>query len=846
MNRCPNCGYMFEGKFCPECGTKLEDEKHCPECGAVCAGSQKFCNECGHAFVQASNAASDEHKPERNNAKAVNVLYAALRYVPCALAALFSLLVFAFYAAPVAVMPGGELLGESIPAESYGNVYSMYSGILSEIPDLKSAMLAVIILAVVGVVYAAVTAAIFFMPQTKDREVSVFGKVRMGLGETLAAASVVWYLIFLIVGAVIMGKISAFDGGAGVIASGACPKLLIAFSVIFMAAAVAAVAVRAVFARKQPELALAEAQRRQESTDARLAARESFFATHSAPTKPAALAATATRKERLEYRRACVQYKHDCRRYNGAKDGAASASVVWLDLHKAPIIACSVIVVAAIIAVIAISSVLSNIFRIGKVDRIELGSSPSQVQKILGDPYDKTSTDSIWRYYDKKYLELAEKLEKNSQAQEEAMNGGSLEKLAKLADEETALREQLKALTYKYIEIEFSEAADENGEKAYEVLSVLFDAKKCDDPSAEKKKDLKKMTGLDYEFGYYLDKTVSEDEKILIDYKDDGSEYKSEFTDGSYFHAEINSPQIDFDGDNVNVKWQDKLNAYELTKSTVKIGEVNNEGRWTTEQSNAAKIEKLQLPDSVNIIGDDVFSDCYYLKSLIIPSSVTDISSSSFPTHRPNLTDIVVLSGNAKYRSVGHCLIDTEAKTLVFGCNNSIIPSDGSVTSIGRRAFCGCIGLKKITIPKSVTIIGSEAFRGCDKSIREEKGVKYVDKWAVDSAYGVTSVVLRKNTVGIGNSAFEDCSGLTSIAIPNGVTSIGDYAFEDCSSLTSITIPNSVMSIGDRAFSWCSWLRSITFNGTKAQWNAISKGNNWNYVTGKYTIHCTDGDIEKQ
>ena len=25
----------------------------------------------------------------------------------------------------------------------------------------------------------------------------------------------------------------------------------------------------------------------------------------------------------------------------------------------------------------------------------------------------------------------------------------------------------------------------------------------------------------------------------------------------------------------------------------------------------------------------------------------------------------------------------------------------------------------------------------------------------------------------------------------------------------------------------------------------ISKGSNWNYNTGNYTIHCTDGDIPK-
>ena len=90
----------------------------------------------------------------------------------------------------------------------------------------------------------------------------------------------------------------------------------------------------------------------------------------------------------------------------------------------------------------------------------------------------------------------------------------------------------------------------------------------------------------------------------------------------------------------------------------------------------------------------------------------------------------------------------------------------------------------------------------------------------------------------------------TDIVIPteyNGmrVTEVGSAAFENYSSLTSIKIPNSVTTIGDDAFLYCSRLTSINYNGTKAQWNAISKGSEWNWETGNYTIYCTDGNISK-
>ena len=73
------------------------------------------------------------------------------------------------------------------------------------------------------------------------------------------------------------------------------------------------------------------------------------------------------------------------------------------------------------------------------------------------------------------------------------------------------------------------------------------------------------------------------------------------------------------------------------------------------------------------------------------------------------------------------------------------------------------------------------------------------------------------------------------------VTSIGDYAFNYCTDLTSIEIPNSVTSIGSYAFSGCTGLTSINFGGTEAQWNAISKGTNWNVESGNYTVNFNGG-----
>ena len=302
-------------------------------------------------------------------------------------------------------------------------------------------------------------------------------------------------------------------------------------------------------------------------------------------------------------------------------------------------------------------------------------------------------------------------------------------------------------------------------------------------------------------------------------------------------------------------------------------------------------LTSITIPNSVTSIGNWAFSGCSGLTSITIPNSVTSIGAYAF-SFCTGLTSIIVDEENTKYHSAGNCLIETESKTLIAGCKNSIIPTDGSVTSIGSSAFRGCTGLTSITIPNSVTSIGEDAFYGCTglTNITIPDSVTSIDRYAFSGCTGLTnitipdsvtsigdrafydttwynnqpdglvyagkvaykykgtmpsntSIVLKEGTLGITDYAFEGCSGLTSVTIPDSVTSIGYEAFYNCSSLTSITIPDSVTSIGDFAFGNCTGLTSIAFNGTIAQWSAISKGYHWKNNVPATEVVCTDGTV---
>lgn len=219
--------------------------------------------------------------------------------------------------------------------------------------------------------------------------------------------------------------------------------------------------------------------------------------------------------------------------------------------------------------------------------------------------------------------------------------------------------------------------------------------------------------------------------------------------------------------------------------------------------SGCGKMKSITFPDSLTSIGEEAFKDCALLKELIIGASLSAIGESAF-SGCASIDTIEVSENNPQYVGAGGCLIDKNSNKIINGFAKSVIPEDGTATSIGDYAFANIDGLVSITIPSVIEKVGNYAFKGCVnlETVTIDSGETIFGIDVFDSCSSLDNLVLPSG-MDITQGMFKNCSGLKTLTL-DGVESIGNSAFYRCTSLPRVTIPASVTFIADAAFSSCT------------------------------------------
>ena len=149
-----------------------------------------------------------------------------------------------------------------------------------------------------------------------------------------------------------------------------------------------------------------------------------------------------------------------------------------------------------------------------------------------------------------------------------------------------------------------------------------------------------------------------------------------------------------------------------------------------------------------------------------------------------------------------------------YGCNLEQADLPEGLTYIGSNAFSYCGFLKNVNIPSTVTIIDDMAFDTVAlTSLTLPEGLEYIGHYAFAGS-DITQLDIPDSVKYIGRSAFAFCWSLEEVTLSENITIIPESLFEYCLKLKSVKIPEGVQIIEPYAFDSCSELETLYIPST--------------------------------
>ena len=269
-----------------------------------------------------------------------------------------------------------------------------------------------------------------------------------------------------------------------------------------------------------------------------------------------------------------------------------------------------------------------------------------------------------------------------------------------------------------------------------------------------------------------------------------------------------------------SISYCTSLKSITIPEKVTSIGENAFKGTAITEitlpkslekiQNNAfeecTKLEVVNFPNGLVSIGYAAFYKCEKLQKAYLPDSVESIGRYAFG----KCTSLTSFRYPAKWER-----LDSEGEGNIFrDCESltSITVPEG-IKFLPNYAFDGSNCLEKLTLPNSLTKIGTRSISNCTK-LREIKipgSVKTIGSYAFEGCEEIRDVTLTDSLENVEEGAFNKCRRLEVVNFPNNLRSIGKYAFNECEKLRAAELPDSVETIGYQAFRNCRTLSSFHY-----------------------------------